>query len=154
MHTIKLYSDGGVRGNQNENNVGGYGAYLEFGNLVHEVKGGLINTTNNIMELKGCIEGLKAIQIKDLPVEVYLDSSYVLNGITSWIVNWKKNNWKTAKKEPVKNAELWIELDLEVSKFKHITFYKVKGHSGNFGNEQADRLCNEYMDLLEEQMNV
>ena len=114
-----------------------------------EIKGREINTTNNIMELKGCIEGLKAIKNKTLPVEVYLDSAYVLNGITNWIDGWKKKGWRTANKKPVLNKELWIELDSERNKFNNIEFIKVKGHAGNEGNEIADRLCNEAMDEIE-----
>ncbi len=146
---IKLYTDGGCRGNQSDNNIGGWGAYMVYGDVSKEIKGGEINTTNNIMELKGCIEGLKAIKNKTLPVEVYLDSAYVLNGITNWIEGWKKKGWRTANKKPVLNKELWIELDSERNKFNNIEFIKVKGHAGNEGNEIADRLCNEAMDEIE-----
>lgn len=146
---IKLYTDGGCRGNQSDNNIGAWGAYMVYGDVSKEIKGGEINTTNNIMELKGCIEGLKAIKNKTLPVEVYLDSAYVLNGITSWIEGWKKKGWRTANKKPVLNKELWIELDSERNKFNNIEFIKVKGHAGNEGNEIADRLCNEAMDEIE-----
>lgn len=146
---IKLYTDGGCRGNQLDNNIGAWGAYMVYGDVSKEIKGGEINTTNNIMELKGCIEGLKAIKNKTLPVEVYLDSAYVLNGITNWIEGWKKKGWRTANKKPVLNKELWIELDSERNKFNNIEFIKVKGHAGNEGNEIADRLCNEAMDEIE-----
>lgn len=146
---IKLYTDGGCRGNQSDNNIGGWGAYMVYGDVSKEIKGGEINTTNNIMELKGCIEGLKAIKNKTLPVEVYLDSAYVLNGITNRIEGWKKKGWRTANKKPVLNKELWIELDSERNKFNNIEFIKVKGHAGNEGNEIADRLCNEAMDEIE-----
>ena len=146
---IKIYTDGGCRGNQSDNNIGGWGAYMVYGDVSKEIKGGEINTTNNIMELKGCIEGLKAIKNKTLPVEVYLDSAYVLNGITNWIEGWKKKGWRTANKKPVLNKELWIELDSERNKFNNIEFIKVKGHAGNEGNEIADRLCNEAMDEIE-----
>ena len=122
---------------------------MVYGDVSKEIKGGEINTTNNIMELKGCIEGLKAIKNKTLPVEVYLDSAYVLNGITNWIEGWKKKGWRTANKKPVLNKELWIELDSERNKFNNIEFIKVKGHAGNEGNEIADRLCNEAMDEIE-----
>lgn len=146
---IKLYTDGGCRGNQSDNNIGAWGVYMVYGDVSKEIKGGEINTTNNIMELKGCIEGLKAIKNKTLPVEVYLDSAYVLNGITNWIEGWKKKGWRTANKKPVLNKELWIELDSERNKFNNIEFIKVKGHAGNEGNEIADRLCNEAMDEIE-----
>ena len=149
IKVIKLYTDGGCRGNQSDNNIGAWGAYMVYGDVSKEIKGGEINTTNNIMELKGCIEGLKAIKNKTLPVEVYLDSAYVLNGITNWIEGWKKKGWRTANKKPVLNKELWIELDSERNKFNNIEFIKVKGHAGNEGNEIADRLCNEAMDEIE-----
>lgn len=148
MSIIKIYTDGGCRGNQNETNIGAWAAYMEYGELKKEISGGAINTTNNIMELTGCIEGLKAVKNKNLPVEVYLDSAYVLNGITSWIDNWKKKGWKTANKKPVLNKELWVELDDLRSQFSNIKFIKVKGHSDNPGNNRADYLCNMEMDKL------
>lgn len=146
---IKLYADGGCRGNQEENNIGAWGAYLEYGEHKKELTGTDINTTNNKMELLGAINGLKAIKNKNIPVEVCLDSAYVLNGLESWINNWKKNNWRTANKKPVKNKELWIELDSVRSEFKDIKYIKVKGHSGVEGNEIADSILNAAMDNME-----
>lgn len=148
MNIIKIYTDGGCRGNQSENNIGAWAAYMEYGEHKKEISGGAINTTNNIMELTGCIEGLKAVKNKNIPVEVYLDSAYVLNGITSWIENWKQKGWKTANKKPVLNKELWVELDNLKSQFSNIKFIKVKGHSDNPGNNRADYLCNVEMDKL------
>lgn len=148
MSILKIYTDGGCRGNQNENNIGAWGAYMEFGDVIKELSGGAVNTTNNIMELTGCIEGLKAVKNKSIKTEVYLDSAYVLNGITSWIENWKKKGWRTANKKPVANKELWIELDALKSEFTDITFIKVKGHSDNPGNIKADALCNITMDKM------
>lgn len=150
---IKLWSDGGCRGNQNETNIGAWAYHLEYvvdGEIKHkkDVSEGEKNTTNNIMELKGCLEGLKAIKNKSMKVEVYLDSAYVLNGITSWIDGWKKKNWVNSKKEPVKNKDLWVELDNEKSMFEDINFIKVKGHSGEDGNELVDKLLNETMDRM------
>ena len=146
---IHLFTDGGCRGNQQEDNIGAWGAYMKYKHFEHSIKGGTKNTTNNIMELTGCIEGLKAITNKDIPVVVYLDSAYVLNGITSWMSKWKSNGWRTANKKPVVNKELWIQLDCLVSQFKDIRFVKVKGHSDNEGNIKADLLCNEFMDEME-----
>lgn len=148
MSIIKIYTDGGCRGNQNDTNIGAWGAYLECGDLKKEISGSAINTTNNIMELTGCIEGLKAVKNKNMQVEVYLDSAYVLNGITSWIDGWKKKNWTTANKKPVANKELWIELDNLRNEFNNIKFIKVKGHADNPGNIKADLLCNEAMDKI------
>ena len=152
---IEIWCDGGCRGNQSDENIGAWGVYMVYKDHAKELSGGDINTTNNIMELTACIEGLKVIKDKSIPTIVYLDSAYVLNGITNWIKGWKKNNWKTSKKQPVLNRNLWIELDTLKSLFDDITFKKVKGHSDNFGNIQADRLCNEYMDKLEKEgLNV
>ena len=107
------------------------------------------NTTNNIEELKGCIEGLKAIKNKTMRTEVYLDSAYVLNGITQWIQGWKRNGWKNSKKQDVANKELWLELDYERNKFSNIEFKKVKGHSDNKGNNKVDSWLNTLMDRIE-----
>lgn len=153
MEAIIMYADGGCRNNQGESNIGGWGAYLQCGEYKKEVKGSARNTTNNVMELTGCIEGLRAIVDKSIPVEVHLDSAYVLNGITSWIEGWKANGWRTSKKKPVLNQEYWMALDREKSQFANIKFIKVKGHAGIEGNEIADRLCNEAMDeILKEKM--
>lgn len=150
---IKMWCDGGCRGNQMDENIGAWGVYITYKDYVKELSNGAINTTNNIMELTACIEGLKAIKKKSIPVIVYLDSAYVLNGITNWINVWKANGWITSKKQPVLNKNLWIELDTLKSQFDNIEFKKVKGHSNNYGNIQADRLCNEYMNKLDECLN-
>lgn len=142
MDKIILYSDGAAKGNQFADNYGGWGAVLVYGSHQKELFGGAINTTNNKMELQGLIEGLKAINKYDIPVEVYLDSNYVLQGITQWIHNWKKKNWITSSKKPVENKEQWLELDELRNKFSNITFHKVKGHSGEELNELADQLAN------------
>lgn len=151
MELIKAWCDGGCRGNQNENNIGAWAIYLEYwedDNLICNIgdTNGERNTTNNIQELKGAINVLKAIKDKDIKVEIYLDSAYVLNGITSWINEWKKNGWKNSKKQDVANKELWIILDNEKNKFKDIVFIKVKGHSTDVGNNKVDKLLNEWMD--------
>ena len=108
------------------------------------------NTTNNIEELKGCIEGLKAIKNKTMRTEVYLDSAYVLNGITQWIQGWKRNGWKNSKKQDVANKELWLELDYERNKFSNIEFKKVKGHSNDENNNKVDSWLNSLMDRIGE----
>lgn len=153
MEVIKLWSDGGCRNNQCNDNIGAYAYLLEYwvdDELKHkkEFSEGEKNTTNNIQELKGCIFGLKAIKNKNIRVEVYLDSAYTLQGITSWIHGWKKNNWINSSKKPVKNKELWIELDEEKNKFTDISFIKVKGHADNEGNNRVDFLLNKTMDNL------
>lgn len=149
MDRIEMSCDGGCRGNQNDENIGAWGVYIEYKGIIKKYSQGEKNTTNNIMELKACIEGMKNIKIKTVPVTVYLDSAYVLNGITSWITGWKKNGWRSSNKKPVKNKDLWIELDKLKSEFTDIKFIKVKGHSDNKGNIEADLLCNLKMDEME-----
>jgi len=150
MTVLEIYCDGGCRGNQSDENIGGWGAFLVFGDNTLELKGSAINTTNNVMELTGCIEGLRAVKNKDVTTKVYLDSAYVLGGVTEWISNWQANGWKTANKKPVANKELWLELVDERDKFSDIEFIKVKGHADNAGNNKADELVNLAMDELEE----
>ncbi|QIC46215.1 ribonuclease HI [Lysinibacillus sphaericus] len=147
MEKIIIYTDGACSGNQNETNFGGWGVVLRQGNNTKELFGGTANTTNNKMELQGAIQGLKALNKTNIPVELYSDSNYVIQGITSWIHGWKKNGWKNASKKPVENKELWIELDELKSKFKDIQFIKVKGHNGVELNELADDLANKGVDL-------
>lgn len=149
MTRLEIYCDGGCRGNQANVNVGGWGAYLIWGDHTKELYGGERNTTNNKMELMGAIEGLRAIKNKNVPVDVYVDSAYVLNGITQWIFGWMKKGWVNSKKEPVANKELWQELLAEKNQFPDITFHKVKGHSTNVGNNKADELANRAMDEVE-----
>ncbi len=146
MTRLEIYCDGGCRGNQADENVGGWGAYLVWGEHTKELYGGEPNTTNNKMELTAAIEGLRAVKNKDVPVDVYVDSAYVLNGITQWIFGWMKKGWVNSKKEPVANKELWLQLLEEKNKFSDITFHKVKGHSDNAGNNKADELANLAMD--------
>lgn len=110
-----------------------------------EIYGGELNTTNNKMELTAVIKALSKIKEcyrSSVPVEVYADSNYVVQGITSWIHNWKKKGWRTASKKPVENKDLWIELDNLVQQFEKIDFFKVKGHSDNELNNLADELAN------------
>ena len=149
---IKLWSDGGCRGNQNEVNIGAYAYHLEYwvdGKLIHEksCSEGERNTTNNIQEIKGCLFGLKAIKDKTIKVEVYLDSAYTLNGITQWIDGWKRKGWINSKKEPVKNKELWEEL-YDLTKVHEVEFIKVKGHANDEGNILVDKLLNDKMDEM------
>ena len=135
---VQIFTDGACKGNPGP---GGWGAILRFQDNEKEINGYKPLTTNNIMELMAVIESLKAIS-KPFEIVITTDSQYVKNGITSWIHNWKKNGWKTAAKKPVKNKELWIELDHLIQ--KHTVSWKwVKGHSGHIENERADELANE-----------
>nr|WP_219819349.1 MULTISPECIES: ribonuclease HI [Pseudoclavibacter] len=138
-----MYTDGACKGNPGP---GGWGVWLKSGDHERELFGGELNTTNNRMELKAVIEGLSALK-KPCNVALYLDSQYVRKGITEWIKGWKAKGWKTASKQPVKNAELWKELDALVEDSGHTIEWRwVKGHSGDVGNERADMLANKGVD--------
>jgi ribonuclease HI len=141
MSSVTLYTDGGCRGNPG---LGGWGAVLLYGEHRKELKGSEPDTTNNRMELLAAIEGLKALN-RDVSVNLYTDSKYVKQGITQWIINWKKNGWKTAAKKPVKNQDLWQELDDQMQKHD-VSWHWVKGHAGDKYNELADQLANQAMD--------
>lgn len=152
MKNIHLYSDGGCRGNGKIDAIGGYGyILLDFENKKKkEAKAAYKGTTNNIMELKGVIEGLKQLKTK-CNVKIFTDSQYVVNGFNKgWIDSWQKNDWKTSAKKPVKNKELWMEL-LELTKKHNCEFNWVKGHNDNLWNEHCDRLANIAMNELERQ---
>ena len=128
MTVLKLYTDGACSNNQGEVNFGCWGTILEFGDHRKELHGGEANTTNNRMELTAVIEGFKALKREGLEIEVFSDSSYVMNCFRDkWYVNWQKNGWKNSKKEPVENRELWEELIALAEKHK-VSFYRVKGH--------------------------
>ncbi len=135
---IKVYTDGACKGNPG---IGGWGAYLKTENHHEELNGFSKNTTNNRMELTAVIEVLSAIG-ENIGIIITTDSQYVKNGINQWIFNWKKNGWKTAAKQPVKNKDLWMKLD-ELVQNNDIEWKWVKGHSGHPGNEKADQLANE-----------
>ena len=143
MKTVNIYTDGACRGNPGP---GGWGVLIEFGDVAKEYFGGSKETTNNQMELRAAIEGLNALK-ESCEVNLTTDSKYVMQGITSWISNWKKNNWKNSAKQDVKNKDLWIELDQAVSKH-NVKWNWVKGHSGHRENEIADQLANKGIDNL------
>lgn len=129
MKTIYIYTDGACSGNQYDTNVGGWGAILQYGEHKKELHGGELNTTNNRMEMLAVIKALTCIKEDDVIIEIYSDSSYVVECFKQkWYVNWEKNGWKNAKKQPVENKELWEELIQLYRKFSHIQFFRVKGH--------------------------
>lgn len=132
-----MYTDGACKGNPGP---GGWGVLLRYKNREKKLCGGEPNTTNNRMELTAVIEGLRTLN-RSCPVVITTDSEYVKNGITQWIHGWKQRGWKTAAKKPVKNEDLWRELDIEVGKHR-IEWHWVKGHSGHPENEIADELAN------------
>lgn len=149
MDKIVIYTDGACSGNQNKENIGGYGAVLMYKDNKKEIFGGEINTTNNRMELKACIEALKALKRRDIPIVVYTDSAYLCNCINQkWYEKWRTNGWINSKKDPVENKELWQELLDLFEGFENIRFLKVKGHSGVEYNELADALANKGMEEL------
>ena len=142
LNILYIYTDGACKGNPG---IGGWGALLNYGNTIKEIKGFSENTTNNIMELTAVIKALKSLN-RRCEIIITTDSNYVKNGITDWINNWKINGWKTANKKPVKNKDLWVELDSLVSEH-NIKWKWIKGHSGHPENERADQLANEAIDI-------
>ena len=134
---VQLFTDGACKGNPGP---GGWGAILRFDGHEKELFGGEPETTNNRMELMAVIQGLRALK-RRCSVEITTDSQYVKNGITQWIHNWKRNGWKTAASKPVKNEDLWRQLDDAVASHD-VRWHWVKGHSGHAENERADRLAN------------
>ena len=140
---IEIFTDGACRGNPGP---GGWGALLRAGKHQKELWGGELDTTNNRMEMTAVIESLKALK---MPSDVVLttDSQYVRKGITEWIVGWKKRNWMTASRQPVKNVDLWKQIDA-LAQQHSIDWRWVKGHSGHAENELVDQLANRGIDEL------
>ena len=136
-----MYTDGACRGNPGP---GGWGVVLRYGDQHKTLKGFAADTTNNRMELTAVIEGLRALK-RACDIELNTDSKYVMQGINEWIRTWKQNGWKTAAKKPVKNSDLWRQLDHERERHR-IDWRWVKGHAGIEGNELADQLANMAID--------
>ncbi len=134
---VVIYTDGACSGNPGP---GGWGAILTYGGHRKEICGGEAGTTNNRMELMAAISALESLKRHSV-VELHTDSNYVKQGITEWIHNWKKRGWRTAGKKPVKNDDLWKELDA-LAQQHNIEWLWVKGHAGHDGNERADELAN------------
>ncbi|MDA8856758.1 ribonuclease HI [Gammaproteobacteria bacterium] len=143
MKTVNIYTDGACRGNPG---IGGWGVLIEYEDFNKELFGGEKHTTNNKMELMAAIQGLKALN-ENCIVHLTTDSKYVMDGINSWIMNWKKNNWKNSQKQSVKNKDLWIQLD-KLNEQHDVNWHWVKGHSGHPQNELADQLANKGIDTL------
>ena len=133
---VEIYTDGACSGNPGP---GGWGAILRFKGVEKEMSGGDPETTNNRMEMMAAISALEALK-RPCVIDIYTDSSYVRDGITKWIFGWQKRGWKTADKKPVKNVELWQDLD-ELLVQHDVRFRVVKGHSGHPENERCDELA-------------
>ena len=136
MKKVVIHSDGACDGNPGP---GGWAAVLQYGDRKREVSGGVLATTNNRMEIQAALEGLRVLK-EPCEVELYTDSEYLRQGITEWILLWKRKGWKTQERKPVKNADLWKELDEFASKHK-ISWHWLKGHAGHVHNERCDSLA-------------
>lgn len=134
---VLIYTDGACKGNPGP---GGWGAWLRYGQHERELFGGERVTTNNRMELTAVIQALASLK-RPCAVDLYTDSEYVRQGITSWIRGWKARGWKTADRKPVKNIDLWQTLD-GLAASHEVSWHWVKGHNGDVGNERADALAN------------
>ncbi len=136
IDVVNIYTDGACSGNPGP---GGWGALLVFGEHKKEISGGEYETTNNRMELRAAIEALNALK-RPMKVRLHTDSTYLRDGITKWIASWKRRGWRTANKKPVKNTDLW--LDLEAALLRHtVEWLWVRGHAGHWGNERADAIA-------------
>jgi len=141
LNEVTIYTDGACSGNPGP---GGWGALLQFGEHERELKGGEGNTTNNRMELTAAIAALETLK-RTCKVHLHTDSTYLRDGMTSWIHNWKRNGWRTTAKKPVKNVDLWQRLD-EAIQSHDIEWHWIKGHAGDPGNEAADALARQGLD--------
>ncbi len=139
--SVVIHTDGACRGNPGP---GGWGAVLNYRGNQKTLQGFEPDTTNNRMELTAVIQALRALK-RGCAVELITDSKYVMTGINEWLANWKRNGWKTAAKKPVKNSDLWQQLETETGRHD-LTWRWVKGHSGDPGNELADQLANQAID--------
>ena len=141
--SVQIYTDGACKGNPGP---GGWGVLLRYNNVEKTLHGGESLTTNNRMELMAAIQGLQALT-RPCQVDLYTDSQYLRKGMSEWLMSWKKNGWRTAKKEPVKNEDLWRLLDNLAATHK-ITWHWVKGHSGHVENDLVDALANKGIEEL------
>jgi len=141
LDEVMIYTDGACSGNPGP---GGWGALLQFGEHERELKGGERNTTNNRMELTAAIAALETLK-RACKVQLHTDSTYLRDGMTCWIHNWKRNGWRTTANKPVKNLDLWQRLDKAIQRHD-IEWHWIKGHAGDPGNEAADALARQGLD--------
>ena len=143
---LRIYTDGGCSGNQNDENLGGWGAILEFGQAVKEIYGSEKNTTNNRMEMTALLEAFRAIKKEDQDIHVFSDSSYLMECFREkWYEKWIRNGWKTSSKKPVENRELWEALLPYLQKHR-ISFFRVKGHVDiRKGSAKLDKLYSDFI---------
>ena len=142
---VEIFTDGACRGNPGP---GGWGALLRYNGIEKTINGSAQETTNNRMELQAAISALESLS-RPCKITLMTDSRYVMDGIKEWLPNWKKRGWKTANKKPVKNEDLWRQLD-ELSSAHDIDWQWVKGHSGHRENELVDQLANQAIDEMEQ----
>jgi ribonuclease HI len=142
LQEVTIYTDGACKGNPGP---GGWGAFLLSGTHEKDLCGGEANTTNNRMELMAVIKSLEALK-RPCAVTIYTDSSYVQQGMTTWLAGWKAKGWRTASKQPVKNVDLWQALEAAAARHQ-MTWRWVKGHAGHPGNERADQLANQGVEM-------
>ena len=143
LKRVVIYADGACKGNPG---IGGWGAHLTYLGNKKEIFGGQYDTTNNRMELMAVIEALSCLKER-VEAFLYLDSEYVIKGIKEWLPKWKSNGWKSSNNKPIKNVDLWLRLDEQLQKHS-ICIFKVKGHSGDPGNDLADKLANKGVDSI------
>lgn len=139
--TVEIWTDGACKGNPG---VGGWGALMQWGEHTRELFGGEAHTTNNRMEIMAVIQALSVLK-RSSKVIIHTDSQYVKNAMTAWLTSWKQNGWRTSSRKPVKNSDLWQQLDSLVSKHD-VSWRWVRGHTGDPGNERADFLANKGVD--------
>jgi len=146
MTEVEIYTDGACKGNPGP---GGWGALLRSGGHEKEIFGGEPHTTNNRMELTAVIRALQTLT-RACPVAIHTDSQYVKNGIETWIHGWRRNGWKTSDRKPVKNADLWRELETAAARHA-VRWHWVRGHAADPGNERADALANRGVESVRSQ---
>ena len=143
MSQVEIFTDGACSGNPGP---GGWGAILRYGDTEKELSGGETETTNNRMEMMAAISALEALK-RPVTIDIHTDSTYVRDGITKWIHGWKKRDWRTTDKKPVKNVDLWQRLEAAAAKHE-VAWHWVKGHAGHPENERADELAREAVPSL------